>query len=115
MTLFIRILVEADEPGSEAARALGKQLGHLLQTYAPVKLFNLEPYRKVPGWLDLSFLGKQAKSVTNGYQNLLQASQGWYQSESNDPSWAVWQKQDGQTFLLPEVRWAELQYWPNDV
>jgi len=117
--LFVEAASEA-----EARQVLADVIAPTLAPKADLGVPSVERYWKIPEWfevtLDLAPLGRVPAGVARGWRATFArivalAGAGWTPGGDADAPDAVWNATPGVLFLAPEVRWAHLQLWSEDI
>lgn len=108
-TILLRLIVNVP---AVAARALVPAFAGRLEGAAVLARCTVEPYEKLPGHHEVALYLCPTGDARRVYAALLAlAPTGWTHGPPPDApgSWAVWNPTGDAVFLLPAVRWAELQ------
>lgn len=100
----------ADCENDRQTERIASDVVRLLSAYSPVQTMQPERYWKIPEYFEFCFSLSPASRAT--FKNLLVAysPENWLYSGDEQDSSSVWNRSDGNCFLLPEVAWAELVY-----
>ena len=105
MRLILRVFTPAADPAE--ASAVERRLVGALPAWSPAPSRPPEQYWKIPEWYEHTLELRPATPASfDGVVAL--ARDGWTPCDLETEMNAVWNPRDGATFLLPEVRWAEL-------
>ena len=105
--LCLRMMVDA--PDRTSAEHLAATLASTLCTGTTSDLESIEPYPKFDACYEITL--DVSGCVADGI--LAISPEGWTDADFMGDGSAVWNREEGRYFLLPQVRWAEL-YWRND-
>ncbi len=106
MRLLVRVMLPAATAGEAAAAA--ERLGGELQPHGLRVAAAPAPYWKIPEWYEHTW--QQDPATEADFDRLLaRAALGWHHVLRDGECDAVWVREPGAAFLLPDTTWAQVQ------
>lgn len=102
---FLRIYADCQD--HEEASRLARALEVALSVYEPVATAAPARYWKLPELFGFTYC--LSSPVRDIWSDLLSEPDDWLQTVDGHDRSAVWNRRKDRRFLIPEVRWAELQ------
>ena len=115
--ISIRVFVEV--PGQDEAAATGMSIREKLAELADVIRFDeVKSYWKIPEWFEIFIVARpRSDGAISAYAEIVKSlGTGWESSRGTadeENQWAVWNPGPKSRFLIPQVRWANVELFPD--
>ena len=101
---------------AQAEDLLESEIVPTIARHARVGDRTIERYWKIPEWFELTLHLQPLGDPREAYDRVVGlAGDGWTSCDDAPGGDTVWNPTPRSTFLAPEVRWAHLQLWFEDV
>jgi hypothetical protein len=109
------VFVETED-AAKAEVLLESEIVPTLAQHARIGGREIQRYWKIPEWFELTLRLQPLGDAREAYERVVGlAEAGWTSCDDAPGGDTVWNPTPESTFLAPEVRWAHLQLWFEDV
>jgi hypothetical protein len=111
--ITLRLMVEL--PDELAAQCFENTLKERIATFGKIEHSETKRYWKIPHWFELNILLQPSTDSESAYQGILTSlGEGWEQDRvSAEWQWAIWNPGPGTSFFSAQVRWANVERFPE--
>jgi hypothetical protein len=115
MSSRITIRLMAELPDEATALRFDKTVQTRVAAFGSVRQSKTKRYWKIPEWFEVNLYLQPNTVPSAAYDGILASlATGWERHEiSHEEQWAVWNPKEGSSFFASQVRWANVELFPE--